>query len=158
MNTQQKAPYAFQQPDSLLTLREGLEEYYRVNPGFTGTDDFLGQSRQTVIDHDVCHVVFGVGTSSKEELMIETITAFGCQVPIKKIPEITQPKFFVAIIKHFGLFRLIRRFVLTTPKIAETLFMVKRMKKRWPHFSYAEYMDMPLKDIREEFGINIVKA
>ncbi len=153
-----KTNYSFQDLDSPLTLREGLEEYYRKNPGFTGTDDFLGQSRQTVIDHDACHVVFGIGTSSQEELMIETITAFGCIVPLKKIPEITRPKFFVALVDHFGPFRMVRRFILSVPKIIETLLMIFGMKKRWPHFDYARYMDIPLKDIRKEFGIKIINT
>lgn len=135
------------------TLREGLAKYYAENPGFDGTGDFLGQPRDTVIGHDIVHVLFDLGTTSEEELIVETITFFGCILPVKKVVEMPKVKFVKELWKTFGPWRLIKRFVLTSPRMLRTAYRAMRMKKRWPHFNYQPHMDRPLKDIREEFGI-----
>ena len=145
--------YAYQEAGSKMTLAEGLAEYYRVHPEFAGINGFLGQTQETVKAHDVCHVIFGLGATSEEELIVETWTFFGCHLPVKKIVEIPKTKFGIELIKYFGPFRLIRRFVLTSPRIIKTMFAAFQMKKRWPHFDYEPYLNTSLQEIREEFGI-----
>ncbi len=138
-----------------MTLRQGLDEYYTKNPEFNGTDEFLGQPRDIVVAHDVCHVVFGLGGTAKEELQVEVVTLIGCVLPLKKVQEIPKVKLAKGLWKLFGPWRLVRRFVLTAPQMARIFFMAIRMKKKWPHFDYQKYMDVPLADIRKEFGIKI---
>ncbi len=150
------SPYAYAEKDSALTLRQGLDEYYAANPGFKGEGAFLSQPRETIVAHDVCHVVFGLGASSEEELIVEVWTFFGTILPFKKIQEAPKAEFAADLLKTFGPWRLIRRFVLTTPRMLRAFIAVLRMKKRWPHFGYEKYMDMPLSEIRREFGIRIV--
>lgn len=147
--------YAYQEPASPMTLRQGLDEYYQVNSGFNGTGEFLGQTRDVVTGHDVCHIVFGQGTTTREELVIETLTVIACHLPLQKLRKIPKVKFFVEIWKMFGPWRLAKRFVLTTPRMLRAVLMALRMKKKWPHFDYERYLDVPLAQIRQEFGIRL---
>ncbi len=148
--------YDYQKQDSGMTLTEGLAEYYRVHPEFDGKTDFLGQPRETVKAHDVCHVVFGLGATSEEELIVEVWTFLGCSIPVKKIAEAKKTQFTIELLNYFGPYRLIKRFILTFPRVARASFAALRMKKRWPHFGYEPYLGMPLHQIRLEFGIQCV--
>lgn len=143
----------YQRGDTTKTLQEGLNEYYAANPGFDSTGEFLGQARETVLAHDVAHVVFGLNSSSEDELIVETMTLFGCILPIKKVIEMPKTKFAVELVKTFGPWRMIRRFVLTSPRIARAFVRAMQQKKKWPHFDYKQYLNIPLQDIRREFGI-----
>ena len=141
--------------DPNLTLRQGLAEYYQKNPGYDGEGEFLGTPRETVIGHDLVHVVFDLGSSSEEELIVEVMTAFACILPLKEIKKMPKVKFATELWKTFGPWRLIRRFVLSSPRMLRAFLKAMRMKKKWPHFNYQKYLDIPLKDIREEFGIEL---
>lgn len=146
---------AYEQPQSMQTLQAGLEEYYRTNPEFNGTGDFLGQPRPTVIAHDVCHVVFGLGGSSEEELIVECMTAFACYLSFQQIKKIPKIKLGIELWKTFGPWRLAKRFVLTIPRMTRAIWMALHMKKKWPHFEYQEYLNKPLNELRAEFGIRL---
>ncbi len=100
-------------------------------------------------------MVFGLGASSEEELIVEVWTFFGCILPIKKVMEAPKVEFAKDLLKTFGPWRLVRRFVLTSPRMIRAFIAALRMKKRWPHFDYQQYMDVPLAEIRREFGIRI---
>ena len=150
--------YSFSNLHCRLTLREGLEEYYKKNPEFEIDISLLGMPINTVKAHDIAHIVFGLGTSSAEELLLETRTFFGCQIGVKTYAKVIKQGFIIELLKMFGPFRLIRRFVLTFPKVFLTALQSILMKKKWPHFGYEEYLDIPLYKIREEFGIKIISA
>jgi hypothetical protein len=142
--------------DCRLTLREGLAEYYAVNPAFSATNGFLGQDERTVRAHDVCHVVFGCTSTSADELVVETWTLFGTYIPLSEYVRMTRQGVVTGVVRKFGPYRLARRFVLTSPRVARCLLACARLKHRWPHFDYDAYWDMPLADIRALFGVRVV--
>ena len=86
----------YTQQNATLTVKEGLEQYYSENPDFAIGVDFLGQSSEIVKAHDVIHVVFGLGPSSSDELVVEMYTFFGSKFGKKDIQKI-QKKNFVKI-------------------------------------------------------------
>ncbi len=146
---------AYQDPACELTLRQGLEEYYGANPGYDGKGDFLGQPRETVVAHDVAHIVFGLGSSSAEEVVVEVLTVFGCRMTVQNIIKQPKVKLGVSLWKTFGPWRLVRRAVLSTPRMLRAMWMGMHMKKRWPHFAYQPYLDISLRELRTEFGIRL---
>jgi len=145
----------YRNPNSTLTLQQGLEEYYHANPAFNGKGEFLGQPRKTVIAHDVAHIVFGLGETSEEELIVECMTAFGCHMNIIDIYKIPKIKLAIELWKTFGPWRLAKRFVLTTPRMIHAIWMTFRMTKKWPHFEYQPYLNRPLNELRKEFNIRL---
>src|SRR5262245_52459125 len=51
----------YQEQDSSQTLREGLAEYYRANPGIvTRPANLPAESVALFRSHDMCHVIFGL--------------------------------------------------------------------------------------------------
>jgi hypothetical protein len=146
----------YQRQDAQMTLKEGIAEYYRIYPEFQGSDDFLGQDRDTVFAHDVCHVVFGLGATSEEELIVEVWTFFGCSFPVQKIIEVRKVAFVQELMKLFGMRRMLRRLFLSLPRVLRAIGATRRMHKRWPHYGHEPYADTPLCEIRREFGIRIV--
>ena len=57
--TPAKRTLAYQSPDSRMTLREGLEEYFRENPGLMDQSELPRDLGLGLRSHDVAHVVFG---------------------------------------------------------------------------------------------------
>ena len=149
--------YEFTKQDCNLTLKESLQEYYNKNPGFTIDGGLLGMDKEIIQGHDVAHVVFGLGTSSAEELQLEFRTVFGCKIGAKKYTKIIKDSFILELFKTFGIYRLIKRFILTFPKVIKTIIQSIQMKKRWPHYDYNQYLNTPLSEIRKEFGIRLIE-
>lgn len=145
----------YRRQDSPQTLREGLDEYYRANPGFQ-FGDFLGMPRDVVQAHDVCHIVFGCGSTAADELVVETWTALGTYIPPRRYAQMLGDGLGGEIVRTFGPFRLVRRLVLTGPRVLKTAWAAMRMRKRWPHFGCEPYWDVSLAQLRSEFGIRVV--
>ncbi len=147
--------YAYQSPDTNQTLQMGLDEYYKNHPDFVDSDGFLGQEASVVKAHDAAHVFFGLGPTSAEELLVEVMTVLGCKLPPKKMTNIVKKGFIGKVVGHFGIWRLTKRLLTTLPRVIRAAYRAVRMKKKWPHFDYEQYLGRPLKDLREEFGIKV---
>ena len=89
--------------------------------------------------------------------MVETWTLFGTYIPLREYVRMTRSGLVTAVVKTFGPYRLLRRLVLTAPRLVRVLRACTRMTAaRWDHFDYANYWDVPLVDIRREFGVRLV--
>ncbi len=154
-NKYSQADLQYRRQDSTQTLSEGLAEYYLANPGFEN-GDFLGQPRETVMAHDVCHVVFGCGSTGADELIVETWTVFGCFIAPRQYVHMAQSGIVGEITRTFGVWRLLRRFVVTAPRVLRALVATRRLKKKWPHFEYQKFLTTPLGQLRRDFGIRVV--
>lgn len=146
-------PCRYQSWTTTQTLAEGLAEYYAANPTFAGEADFLGQPRATVMAHDACHVLLGLGPSSEEELVVETFTALGCSFPFRELVAFRKKAFATELLRIFGVRRLLRRLVLSSPRVLRAAWVCLRMPKRWPHQEWQPYQDVPLAQLRRQFGL-----
>jgi hypothetical protein len=151
----QAKKYHYQEPDTKMTLQQGLDEYYKENPGFVNSEGFLAQDNATVRAHDAGHVFFGLGCTSAEELLMETMTVFGCTISRQKMTYIIKKGFLKRVVQEFGIWRLFKRLVTTFPRVVRATFRACRMKKRWPHFEYEQFLSTPLGQLREDFGIKV---
>jgi len=95
--------YRYQEPDTNMTLQQGLDEYYKENPSFVNSEGFLGQDNATVRAHDAGHVFFGLGCTSTEELLMETMTVFGCTISRQRMTDIVKKGFLKKVIQEFGI-------------------------------------------------------
>ncbi|MGB1015058.1 MAG: hypothetical protein ACPG4T_13055, partial [Nannocystaceae bacterium] len=71
----------YQLADTKLTLREGLAEYYRVNPGLS-EPAFLDHKPSATFfhRHDCTHVIFGTHTGPLDEGVNDILTLFGVKI------------------------------------------------------------------------------
>ena len=75
---------SYQLPEAPQTLREGLAEYYRVNPGLSEPRE-IRDSRSAAYfhSHDTTHVVFGTHTGALHEVATDWWTFFGVDIRVR---------------------------------------------------------------------------
>ncbi|MDR4464541.1 MAG: hypothetical protein MRJ66_09785 [Nitrospira sp.] len=65
-------PAAYLAQDSQQTIREGLEEFRGDIPKPFGGNDPSSPVEQLFQCHDICHVVFGLSTDLRDEVLADT--------------------------------------------------------------------------------------
>ena len=76
--------HRYQEQNSQLTLQEGLEEFYSINPNFKFLSDKEGKEG-LFYQHDITHIVFGLNTKIEEEHLLDSWTLWGTKFKWKKI-------------------------------------------------------------------------
>ena len=152
---------SFQSQNCNITLAEGLEEY-RAYLRTNGKKQLIDKPGSTIIrDHDATHVMFGLDTSIEQESMLDSWVFLGTKWKLKellaynKLPELKQ------LYKDFwhdpGYFKLIMTAIKLLPIKLKIRKRAKQMNKKWPFVSPDHLMDQKVCDLREEYGIVILK-
>lgn len=148
----------YQLSDTKMTLREGLAEYYRVNPGLTDPAKIKDPGSAAYFhNHDSTHVIFGTHTGPIGEGINDMWTMFGADIRVRDYVR----GFFAtdegkAITKQFiklPWFSLLWRTLELTPTIWRRS---RAMTKKWPWSAPEAFLDRPLDELRAEFGIEIL--
>ncbi len=149
---------AYQAQDSSMTLREGLAEYIRRNRGLMDEAELPRDLSLGLHSHDIAHVVFGCDTSLLGEVILARWSLFGVTGSIRP--------YLIGLRRREtrGLFRdalaafrptmLWRMVKLASIAVVRSL----RMRERWPFEAYGPYLDQPLCEIRERFGIRVIRT
>ncbi len=146
----------FQRPDSRQRLSEGLREYYASRENLIDGRGASEAARRFFRSHDVAHVVFGCNTTLASEAVVKLWSFFGTTAGLGlwrayRLPESRE------VYGRLGLGEIAftaLHSLLITPIV---LWRCTRMKKRWPWDAFEPYLDVPLRDIREEYGIRVVR-
>ena len=152
---------SFQSQNCDITLAEGLEEY-RAYLRTNGKKQLIDKPGSTIIrDHDATHVMFGLDTSIEQESMLDSWVFLGTKWKLKellaynKLPELKQ------LYKDFwhdpGYFKLIMTAIKLLPIKLKIRKRAKQMNKKWPYVSPDHLKDKKVCDLREEYGIDILK-
>lgn len=158
--------YGYLEPNSTMTLGEGLREYYAVHPDLFSPEELAGREElgtlgQFFAAHDACHVLFGLDTDLVDEALADTWTLAGTNVKWAEIksyfnrPE--QRSFFADLFAEIGWWSTIWKTMTAVPKVAIALFRARKMTKKWPIFEWNDYLARPLVELREEFGIRVLE-
>ena len=149
----------YQLADTSLTLREGLAEYYRVNPGLSDPDTMSNRkSAHYFRCHDATHVVFGTNTSLRDEMVNDLLTFFGVATRIRDyIGGFFATDESVTISKSFFTSETMSVVGATFKEFGAIRRHAKTMTKKWPWAPPPELMDRPLQEIRSEYGIRIYR-
>lgn len=149
--------YQYMHPGARITLREGETEFHSTIPGLLADDSMSSDKvKELFRHHDRCHVVFGCDTTTANEGFVDTWTIFGTDIDVKvyfdylKSPEVKK------LFEEVGFVRSLLESIRSSPRLFEVFMNARAMKKRWPFFGSEAYLDTPLEDIREEFGIVLV--
>jgi hypothetical protein len=148
----------YQLPDAKMTLREGLAEYYRVNPGLSDPKEIKDSTSATYFhNHDTTHVVFGTHTGQLHEGVNDVLTLFGVDISFRDYAggffatdesktiakSFTFKDTFIPVVRTFRLLPGLRR-------------IARGMNKKWPWSAPESYLDRPLDDLRAEYGIHVI--
>lgn len=151
----------YQNQNSILTLEQGLQEFYEINPSFRELAE-RGSQKMVFKEHDYAHVLFGLGVSIEEESLLDTYTLWGTRFSFSKIwhyakspegKEITR----VVLSKYGGWWSVIKIVFSLIPVKIMVIKRCLRMKKRWHyHDIKAEDLNKPLYQLREEYNIHLL--
>lgn len=149
----------YQRPDATMTLREGLEEYYRVNPGLSDPATIEDPvSARYFHNHDSTHVVFGTHTGPLHEGVNDFWTFFAVDIRVSDYVR----GFFATdeskkIAKDFASWDVIVQSLRSLRLVFEIRRRAKSMHAKWPWDPSEALLDRPLDQIRKEYGIRVFR-
>lgn len=146
---------------STQTLREGLAEYYALNPHVTDPAtqplDFAGILRA----HDVGHVIYGCNTGMFDELKILPLfwwtseCTFQTYLKMRNSPAVDV--MYADMIKEKGAFWLYGAVLRVLPGVILELisiwFKTRHRRKLLPFLDFEPLLDRSLLEIRQEFDL-----
>ena len=148
-------PYLKQDCD--LTLKEGLELHYRVNPSFKENVELV----PAFYNHDIVHVLFGLDTSVSNESLTDSRCIFSTNWGFKKYfsDYFNNPnaiKIVKDIFKENGYIKSILLSFTCIPKIFRVYIDSKRMYKKWELNPNDDLLNTKLSDLRNKYNITII--
>lgn len=146
------------QTDTNLSLREALNQF-RKGAGLDSKFAAASPDSKTLLEqHDVIHVLFGLDTSIKQEAMADYWTLFGTDArfaELRKYFDLPEQKELVA---EFGWPNLIMSTIRSLPNAIRIAICSRKMKRKWSWNNYKRYLDIPVSDIRREYGIDNLRV
>ncbi|MFB2877072.1 hypothetical protein [Floridanema aerugineum] len=149
--------------DSTQTLRQGLAEYYALNPHITPPDTQPPEFAKILLAHDVGHVIYGCDTGMYDELKILPLFWWTSECTFERFREMRKRNkqvidiMYDDMIKEKGVLWLYGAiFKVLPPLIPELIaiwFKTRDRKKRVPFLEFEPLLDRSLLDIRQEFDL-----
>jgi hypothetical protein len=146
---------------STQTLREGLTEYYALNPHVTPPETQPEDFGKILLAHDVGHVIYGCDTGMFDELKLLPLfwwtseCTFGAYLKMKDSPAVDV--MYADMIQEKGTVWLYREVAKVLPKLIATLipiwFKTRRWSDRLPFLEFEGLLDRTLIEIRQEFNL-----
>ena len=151
--------YKYQEQNSELTLKQGLEEFYSINSKFKELSEKEGKEG-LFYQHDVTHVVFGLNETFDQEHLLDSWALWGTKLKWKKIygyfkhPAIKEIN--KNLLKELGIWGLIKKIIIFIPFKLLVVSRALRMKKKWNYHEISEELLVKkLSDLRKEYNINV---
>lgn len=155
----------YQDPDTTLTLAEGLAEYRAAHPELFDPTELsaqkeLGDLGRFFAAHDACHVLFGLDTSLGDEALADTWTLCATDVKWAELRSYyrneDQKKFFNNLIRDIGWWAVTRHSIAAIPRVLRALWRSRKMPKRWELHNWAAHLDVPLFQLCAQYNIRLV--
>lgn len=146
--------HAFERQDSAQTLEEGIAEYYQANPGLARGRALSTQAQEFFRCHDAVHVVFGCGTTLNDEAVVKMASIFGTSAGFGVLRGYRLHE-SLEIYKKLRVSDVLRSIVQSAVLVPRTITRCVRQRRRWPWDDFEAYARVPLREIRQEFGIRV---
>ena len=151
--------------NSTQTLRQGLEEYYTMNPNISDPRKLPSDFARILLAHDVSHVIYGCDTGMYDELKILPLTwwtsnyKFRDHLRTLKDPNISPAikVMYDDLIKEHGIVWLYTSILFVLPQLLpELIFIWRRTRDRQRYVPFLDFdplLDCSLLEIRQEFEL-----
>lgn len=148
----------YQLQDAEMTLAEGLEEYWRVNPGLDDPREMQDREAAAYFtSHDCCHVVFGTHTGDLDEACNDYYTMFAVDLPWREyVVGFLKTEQSKSILGYYFKAATLRMLWHSTLLLPATWRVARQVHKKWPWKPTQEMMQTPLRALREEYGIQVL--
>jgi hypothetical protein len=146
---------------STQTLREGLAEYYALNPHVTPPETQPPEFAKILLAHDVGHVIYGCDTGMYDELKILPLFWWTSECTFQEFRRMRNTPavdvMYADMIRKKGMLWLyisiLRVLVPLVPKLISIWFKTRDRQKRVPFLNFQSLLDRSLLDIRQEFNL-----
>jgi hypothetical protein len=160
MSSSQSCP-RYMDKNSTQTLREGLAEYYALNPHVTPPDSQPPEFAQILRAHDVGHVIYGCDTGMYDELKILPLFWWTSECTFQRFQEMRNSPavdvMYEDMIREKGRFWLYGAVLQVLPRLIPELirlwFKTRHRHNRVPFLDFAPLLDRPLPEIRQEYDL-----
>lgn len=147
--------------NSTQTLREGLEEYYALNPHVTPPSSQPPGFAQILEAHDVGHVIYGCDTGMYDELKILPLFWWTSECTFQRFLEMRKTPavdvMYDDLIQQKGVLWLYGSILKVLPPLIPELMSIwlktRNHQKRVPFIEFHPLLDRSLLDIRTEFNL-----
>jgi hypothetical protein len=163
MNRRPRPDYTDQ--NSTQTLRQGLEEYYAVNPNITDPRGLPPEFAKILLAHDVSHVVLGCDTDMYDEIKLLPLGFWTSDFKLSDyIRTNRDPAIKPAIqimyddlIKQHGVLWLYSSILIVLPRLLPELiaiwFKTRGSRQYYPFLDYQLLFELSLVEIRQRFDL-----
>ncbi len=153
-----KARHRFESQNSTQTLVEGLAEYFAANPFLKRDDGLISpEAKQFFRSHDIVHVLYGCGTTMLDEAVVKLSSLMGTTAGLSVLRGYTHHE-TLDIYTKLPLGSTLLALLSAPYLIIRTLWRCSRQTQRWPWVEHQQFLDMPLNEVREKFGIKVAHA
>ena len=161
----QRSHPCYTNKNSTQTLRQGLEEYYAVNPKITNPRKLAPEFAKILFAHDASHVIFGCKTTMYDEIKLLPLGFWTSDFKFKdyintRRDPIIRPAIDIMyddLVKQKGLLWLYSSILFVLPRLLPEViviwFKTRGKRKYYPFLNYASLLDRPLLAIRQEFDL-----
>jgi hypothetical protein len=149
--------HAFESQGSRQTLAEGVAEYYRLNPTLAAGRDMSQAAQEFFRCHDAAHVLYGCGNSLSDEAIVKLSSIFGTTGRFSVLEGYRLHE-SLQIYKQLGVFEILLTILHSVFLVPRTIARCFRQRGRWPWSDFEKYLQVPLWEIRREFGIRVARG
>lgn len=139
-----------------LTLEQGLAKFAAKNSKFFAKKAMSPEGAAFLQCHDVTHVVFGCGTTIYGEGVVKIWTTFGTTLPFWQVVRGYNDASAFELARMYSFGHVVKNIFSLLIAIPSVIIRAKHMAKPWPFTEYEAYLQVPLSEIREEFGIEVL--
>ncbi|MEL6719136.1 MAG: hypothetical protein AAFP82_10500 [Bacteroidota bacterium] len=144
--------------DKNITLRQGLEHFYREHQDYLSHDkeDISSEVASFFRSHDAAHVLFGCDISLFGEGAVKIWTIFGTTLGFWNHISAYNKASAFELSRNFGFAHIARNIFKLLRSIPIVIWRAKKMHKPWPWSGFDSYLDRPITEIRKEFNIRVL--
>jgi len=147
----------YEKQESSQTLAEAIAEYYDANPGLADLRRMTPEAGHFFRCHDVAHVVFGCSTDLEHEAAVKIASIFGTTAGPGVLRGYRQHE-SIEIYRRLRLGQMLKAFAMSVVIVPRTVVRCLRQRERWPWAEYEGLLGLPLRQIRERFGITVARG
>ncbi|MEP6823988.1 MAG: hypothetical protein ABI919_04175 [Ramlibacter sp.] len=146
--------HTFEYQQSSQSLANGIAEYFEANPSLAKGRGLSPAAHEFFRCHDAVHVVFGCGTALNEEAVVKIASILGTTGGLGVLRGYRLHE-SLEIYKKLRVVAVLFSIAQSVFVVPRTIFRCLKQTRRWPWNNFEQYMQIPLREIREEFGIRV---
>ncbi len=104
--------------------------------------------------HDAAHVVFGCSTQLDDEAAVKIASIFGTTAGLRVLRGYRLYE-SLQIYRQLRVQEVVRSIAHSVVVVPRTILRCLAQHARWPWDEFDQYLQVPLKDIRRQFGIQV---